>query len=479
MKRALVLVALGACTDSEVVMTPVIDLPSNDSASAFPLDQLDIGIAHDGDALDLSSAKFAKGQTVQIGGVPFGNDIVVHLTGFVGTSEVAYGRSCSVAVTPNGHVPEPHLYFSRSVKFGQVVTALPPEPRVAGIAITYHDGSGLFVGGEDPNTHAPVADVERFDPQTGELRVLAPIELRVGAVAAPLGVGGDAQVAVIGGLDTATNAGAQIVELIEADQPELRRVQTISDVNMSRVGLTATALSDGRVIAIGGRAPPSSPPVGDVDEVTADSGTAVVRVTRATLLHPRYGHTATRLSDDVGASVLVAGGFDDTGAAIAEAELYKPLAETFSGTFTAAMQHPRAQHRAVRMPDGSVLIIGGVDATGPQPTLELFTLDGGFVDIGMLPATAGLVDFTATTLPDGRVLITGGLDAAGNPTDQAFIARLDSINGAVDVIATDHLAQPRAGHQATLLCDGTVLINGGTSGPVAPERYNPPPDGRR
>jgi hypothetical protein len=30
-----------------------------------------------------------------------------------------------------------------------------------------------------------------------------------------------------------------------------------------------------------------------------------------------------------------------------------------------------------------------------------------------------------------------------------------------------------------VLCDGTVLISGGTPFASKPERYNPPPDGRR
>jgi len=87
---------------------------------------------------------------------------------------------------------------------------------------------------------------------------------------------------------------------------------------------------------------------------------------------------------------------------------------------------------------------------------------------------------TATVLPDGRILLAGGrLVDKGEAQTSAFIARLDPLNGAVDVIATDAMSTARAGHQATLLCDGTVLISGGTSDQVPAERYNPPPDGRR
>ena len=477
MTRGAALVVLGACASPPPVVEPVVDVPQNDSASAFPLDQLTMSIAHEGSTVDLASASFTHGQTPELRGIPFGDDLVMHLTGFVGTGEFAYGRTCSFAIAAGGPVPQPHLFFSREVKFATL--AAMPELRRNGNAITYHDGSGLFVGGVDASGTA-VPDVERFDPRTGELRPLATVAPRVGDIAATVGTGSDAQIALIGGLDPTTGTGASFVELLEADGPPQRRVQMLPDGNMSRVGLTATTLTDGRVIAIGGMMPPSGPPAADVDEVTLANGSAEVRPLHAMLQHPRYGHTATRLGDDIGAGVLIAGGLDGTGAPVPEAELFKPLSETFSPAVF-SMVVPRSQHRAVRMPDGSVLIIGGVDQMGnPVATLELFTLDAGFVAIGQLPAGAGVVDFTATTLPDGRVLLTGGrLVPNGPPTSAAFIARLDPINGSVDVLPTDHLSAARAGHQATLLCDGTVMLTGGTDTPAVLERYNPPALGRR
>jgi hypothetical protein len=163
--------------------------------------------------------------------------------------------------------------------------------------------------------------------------------------------------------------------------------------------------------------------------------------------------------------------------------LFKPLNEAFSTAFSFQMVVPRWGHQAVRMPDGSVLIIGGYsDSAGKVPvaTLELFTQDAGFVQLAQpLPLSAGLVAFAATTLPDGRVLLTGGISSNGQPTKAAYIARLDPINGSVDVLATDQLSSPRSGHQSTLLCDGTVLISGGTATPTPLERYNPPAAGRR
>jgi hypothetical protein len=87
---------LAACADNTVDVQPVIDVPTNDNASAFPLDTLVMSVAHAGDADDLVSQTFAAGQHVTLPGVPFGDDLVIHMTGSVGTSEVAYRhrRTC-------------------------------------------------------------------------------------------------------------------------------------------------------------------------------------------------------------------------------------------------------------------------------------------------------------------------------------------------------------------------------------------------
>ncbi len=479
MIRAIALCVCGACSTNAVVIAPVIDVPANDSASAFPLDEIVLAAAHQASEADLVSQTFFSGQPISLPGVPFADDLVIHMTGRVGTSEVAYGRTCPVAIGASG-APTPHLFFSRSVKFATLALALQPEAREHASAITDVDGAGLILGGVVPGTTTAIGEIERFDPRSGELRLLAsPPEVtpRVGAVAASLGTGGDTRVALIGG--SVSGAGATFIELVEPDAPAGRRVERIDDAQVARWDLTATALTDGRLIAIGGR--DALGPSSAVDEVSVANGTATVRVLRAALAHPRYGHTATRLGDDVGAPVLVAGGLDAAGAPVKDAELFKPLSEGFSATFSAtAMVVPRSGHRAVRMPDGSVLILGGIDATStPVAKIELFTLDAGFVAVGQLPANAGLTDLTATRLPDGRVLLTGGLTITGEVTDTAFIARVDPIDGSVDVVATDHMSVPRAGHSATLLCDGTVLVTGGTADAAPAARYNPPALGRR
>lgn len=462
------------CTD-DIVVTPVIEAPVDDpEAAAFPeLDEVIITVAHDGSERDLVSASFSRGEDIAIAGAPFGDDLVIHLAGFVGSSAVAYGRTCAFHVDTKNEPPTPHLFFSRSVKFASL--GITPVERVRGRAVPYL-GSAIILGGEAGS--AGVSKVERYDPSTGALTTLGDLDERTGAALALLGTS-PPRVVVVGGI--AGGAGAAWIELVDPS----RRVERVDEVAapMARSGLTATSLTDGRVIVIGGHDPATGMPVGTITELA--TGVPVdARMLRATLAHPRTGHTATRLGDDLGAPVLVAGGIDATGQPVDVAELFKPLSEELADPqlFKPSMVVPRTGHQAVRMPDNSVLIIGGLDASSPRkpvPVLELFTLDGGFKAVGNLPDNAGLTDMTATVLPDGRVLITGGRTAVGAVTNTAFIARLDPLDGSVDVVPTDRLAVPRANHQAAILCDGTVLITGGTDMPVPAERYNPSATGRR
>ena len=478
--------ALTACTNSPPVLEPIIDQPLNASASAFQmLDTVTMEVAHEGSATDLGSATFGSGQTPELSGIPFADDLVVHLTGYVGTSEFAYGRTCAVAVTASGPVPRPHLYFSESVKFGQLAET-PASARLGGSAMTDDLGGAVVLGGSD-SSGDPVTEVERFDPLTGTLTSMyAALTPRTGAVVAALGSSTSLELAVIGGLDPSTGAGAQVVELVVPQ--ELRGpVITINNPQLARLELTATTLSDGSIVVMGGQATTGAV-TGEVDQIVLSNGTVSINQLPPTLAKPRRGHTATRLGNGVDAPVLVAGGVDGSGAPIGQAELFLPPPPgseeaSFSGTFSAIMQHPRSLHQAVVMPDGSVLIIGGVDASGPQLAIEQYTNipGGGFeAPSGLdLPSGAGVVDFAATTLPDGRVLLTGGRTMLGGaPVATAYIAQLDAFGSPV-LIATDNLTTPRAQHQATLMCDGTVLISGGTTTPMPNERYNPPPAGRR
>jgi hypothetical protein len=72
------------------------------------------------------------------------------------------------------------------------------------------------------------------------------------------------------------------------------------------------------------------------------------------------------------------------------------------------------------------------------------------------------------TLPDGRILVTGGVESRDpqdltTPTNATAHARLYDPYGSGNVTELPDMNMARAGHRMTLLPDGRVLIAGGGS----------------
>ena len=480
--------AIGGCGNDGVILRPVLDLPP-DGSEAYPFgafDTFSFSIARVGDDNALLERQIPFGDPLTLDPIPVADGLVYHLSGLVNGGEIAYGRTCPFNITPEGPtIDDPHLYFSRIVKWG--VGPVPGSPgRKDAAAWALPDGSAAFAGGLGDNT------IERFDPLgTGRFRTLDGTVLdRTGAVLTPLdnAPGDDPRALLIGGIDSDGAA----VPLIEVLAPTRATVIEPAVDGPALVGHAAATLVDGSVVVIGGRtqARPVDPLMvsGEVWLLTFGDGGVLDAPRRLAvqLGQPRELHTATRLGNGVGADVLIIGGRDGSGDPVARAELYRPLRETVEPLPSALLQIPRWSHAAVRLPGGFILVVGGYTkdlsgATVRVADLELYDpVQGTFSLAGVLPVGAGLTDMSVTPLPDGRVLLAGGLDADGNAVNTALIARLDPFNGQVDISVTNPLDTPRAGHNAVVLCDGTVMVVGGSDVPDLPaERYNPPSADRR
>jgi hypothetical protein len=478
-RAAVALVALVGCSDNLVVIRPVIDSPAAASGAAvFPdLDTIEMSVALDGEPLPLVARTFRKGEALELPGVPYGEDLVIHMVGRVNDIEVAVGRTCAFSVRTDEDPPAPHLYFARTVKWAEFSQPI-ANTRDGATALTDLDGNALFIGGVDAGA-LPISGIERFDTMNGRFEEVANVEPRRNGAAAQLG---DGRI-VIGGGTGSNGLPAERLEIVSLQLEPDNRVDFVP--NSQLVGSSAPAmvtLTDGRVVAFGGSRIDGTP-IGQLVEIRPVGGGVEERVLqRAQLAIPRKGHTATRLTDALGAPVLIIGGLDATNQPVARAELYKPLLEEMAPAtqFAPLMVVPRRDHEAILLPDGSVLVVGGLDASGqPVRELEIFTFDSGFQAAGQLPSTAGIIDFTVTQLPDGSILLAGGRDESNNPVATSFIVRLDATDGEVEIVTTDRLTTPRARHQATLLCDGTVMLVGGTLIAAPAERYNPPSTGRR
>ena len=179
-------------------------------------------------------------------------------------------------------------------------------------------------------------------------------------------------------------------------------------------------------------------------------------------------HTATSLPNG---TVLIAGGYDQTMATLASAELFDPVTGRFSSTDT--MSHPRVAAGATQLNNGRILMVGGQDAMGiAMASAEIYDpITGLFSDTGSM-LTARL-NPTVTLLADGRVLVAGGYEGTshGQPLASAELYQPDTGR----FVATGSMTTARRNHTATHLKDGTVLIAGGYNGESvnSPELYNP------
>ena len=150
------------------------------------------------------------------------------------------------------------------------------------------------------------------------------------------------------------------------------------------------------------------------------------------------GHTVTLLKNG---KVLVGGGDDATSGTRRSAEVYDPLAGTF--TATGNMITARDGHIAILLPDGKVLIAGGVPyacaaqycVPGNGAGTELYNPSTGtFTAAGDM--TTARRSHKATLLPDGSVLMSGGYSNAGTLAS-AEMQRRDSEHTKTRVALTD------------------------------------------
>lgn len=454
------LLFLVACSETATIsIAPILERPTDEGADALP-ELTQIRIAIEGTTLD---DVFERGDDIVLDDVPLAPNLVLRLDGFVDGQGAAVGRTCPFSLA-DGNRPSPRLYFSQVVRTG--VLAQQASARNHGAAFTLADDSVLMIGGESSST------IERYDPRTATVGEVDhdPFAARTGAAIALFG---DGRAAIVGGLVDGTPAtDGLLISSVGA-------VEAVPDTaaTLGRSNLTATSLADGDVLITGGR---------DAAGVASDkivrlgvNGNDIITfelVNSGKLAHPRERHIVTPLGDG-GASLLITGGNDGLGP-VAPSELYRPSLDSVVALESPKfdLKFPRTGHRVALLPDESVLIIGGVDAAGnPVRKLERFSLINGMIPLeSPIPDDTPALDFSLLTLADGSTLMVGGREREGAPAQATvFLILFDPQTDSIQLAPRSPLAIPRIAPQLSSLCDGTVLISGGTEQLDFLERFNP------
>lgn len=253
--------------------------------------------------------------------------------------------------------------------------------------------------------------------------------------------------------------------ILEADAQTAGTFTPAGSMVTPRFLHTSTLLADGRVLIAGGDSSYSY--AGSDAEATAELYDPVAGTFSSTggMTTPRDGHTATLLPSG---KVLIAGGgprLRGAGYSLASAEIYDPATGSF--TATGAMSVERTLHTATLLNNGKVLIAGGLRRVVGSAPLDLSFPRGAELydpDTGTFTATGDMSSSfadTATLLPNGKVLVTRS-DPDGIAGTSVFSDIYDPSTGLFSPAGN-----PVSGHTvptATLLPNGKVLVAGGDIG---------------
>lgn len=332
--------------------------------------------------------------------------------------------------------------------------------RIGNSATLLSNGKVLVAGGSQPIfSGMPLNSSELYDPTTGTWSLTGNLNLaRAGHTATLLSNG---KVLVVGGSgECVISVGCSFHNSAELYDPATGTWSLTGTLNLARAGNTATLLADGKVLVVAGVKDTCIPFCSILNSAELYDPTTGTWSVTGSLNLQRSSHTATLLPSG---KVLVTAGFYDN-----SAELYDPGTETWSRT--GSLNTGRSAHSATLLSNGNVLVAGGI---GNCNTIDCFPVNGAELYdpvTGTWSVTGNInsANGPAALLPNGKVLAVGG-DAVygygGNSTEL-----FDPGSGTWSVIGS--LNATRTSHTVTALPNGKVLVVGG-SGDNTAELYDP------
>jgi N-acetylneuraminic acid mutarotase len=231
-------------------------------------------------------------------------------------------------------------------------------------------------------------------------------------------------------------------------------------LNLPRTQGSLVLLQDGRALATGGGIE-GSPGWSSTASVELFDPTKGVWTIGPPMSVPRARHTATLLPSG---DVLVTGGattfHGNAGSVTASAQIFSPRTNTWRPA--ASMSIPRYVHQAALLANGRVLVAGGWSATSnsdvSKASVEIYDpVANRWAAAG--PLVTARAEFVMVRLPDGRLLAVAGVDRSYHVMDSAEL--FDPGSGTWQL--TGKLAEAKMWPAAVVLADGRVLIAGGAT----------------
>lgn len=273
--------------------------------------------------------------------------------------------------------------------------------RAAHSAVALRDGRVLLIGGcvrASCEAGPDSSTVDIFDPRTRRFEVGgALLKPRVSTTTALLASG---KVLIAGGW-----VGSTVTNSTELFDPEAGRSRAGPNLSSLRADMAVVTLRDGRVLLAGGFDGRQALDSIDLFDPADNSLRRLGSLTRA-----RTGAGAAPLPD--GRVLIVGGGTN--GASGLRADASAEIVDPASGRsrLTGSMAHARYKHSVLRLPNGTVLAIGGSDerdSRGKLDAIERYDAAAGrFAIAGRTLAKRYKIANSVVVLGDGRVLIAGG-----------------------------------------------------------------------
>ncbi len=277
------------------------------------------------------------------------------------------------------------------------------------------NGKVLVAGGYNDQS-GYLTSAELYDPDSGSWSTTGSMaEARTGHTATLLPNG---KVLVAGGMHS--RFAGDIIASAELYDPATGTWSVTGSMNWVRVNFTATLLTNGKVLAVGGYIGYGPHWGGDISSAELYDPATGSWLLTGSIANGRGNHTATLLTSG---KVLVVGGYrfygnyrSSTLIPLATVEIYDPVTGVWSSA--SALSTPRADHKATLLPNRKVLVAGGLSNDGRLASTEMYdSTSGSWSAASSLPVA--LSGATATLLSNGKVLMTGGNDSTGHLSTSA------------------------------------------------------------